>query len=63
MEITDLAGNKITVTDLRLAIMQADDFRHYRVENPSAHHEYLTAYWEDMYQKLIRLNDVSPTDS
>jgi hypothetical protein len=35
MKITDLDGNKIEVTDLALAILQADDYRHYRFLNPS----------------------------
>ena len=30
MKIIDLKGKEITVTDLELAIMQADDYRHYR---------------------------------
>jgi hypothetical protein len=44
------------VTDLPLAIMQADDFRHYRVAEPTAYHLYLYRYWEDLYQQLIKLD-------
>jgi hypothetical protein len=29
MKIIDLDGKEITITDLELAIMQADDYRHY----------------------------------
>ncbi|WP_413670996.1 hypothetical protein ACEN9X_14315 [Mucilaginibacter sp. Mucisp86] len=37
MEITDPAGDKIVVTDLKPAIMHADDSRRYRMDNPSKH--------------------------
>jgi hypothetical protein len=56
MQITDLDGKEIQVTDLALAIMQADDYRHYRVMAPSANQLYLYEYWEDLYQKLLILN-------
>lgn len=46
-------GKEITVTDLALALMQADDFRHYRVSKPTANQLYLYDYWEDLYQKLL----------
>ncbi len=35
MKIIDLDGKEITVTDLELAIMQADDYRHFRHTDPS----------------------------
>ncbi|PTQ91830.1 hypothetical protein C8P68_1173 [Mucilaginibacter yixingensis] len=57
MYIIDLDGKKIEVTDLDLAIMQADDFRHYRVTKPSEYQRYLYKYWEDFYQKLLRIKD------
>jgi len=60
MEIIDLNGEKVVVTNLQLAIMQADDYRHYRVANPSAHQLHLYAYWEDLYQKLIALPQQQP---
>jgi len=56
MKITDLEGKEITVTDLRLAILQADDYRHYRVSEPSEYQLYLYKYWEDVYQKLLLLD-------
>lgn len=34
MKITDIRGKQIEVTDLRLAIAQADSFRHYSHEDP-----------------------------
>jgi hypothetical protein len=56
MNITDLDGKEIAVTDLALAILQADDYRHYRVNDPSAYHLHLVEYWEDLYQKLLLLD-------
>ncbi|WP_374950152.1 hypothetical protein [Mucilaginibacter sp.] len=56
MTITDLDGKEITVTDLQLAILQADDYRHYRVGEPSEYQVYLYNYWEDVYQKLLLLD-------
>jgi hypothetical protein len=57
MEIIDLNGTEITVTDLDLAIMQADDYRHYGLSDPAqkAFMEKQQAYWEDVYQKLMAL--------
>ncbi|MDB5143426.1 MAG: hypothetical protein JWQ66_2139 [Mucilaginibacter sp.] len=57
MHIIDLNGNKIGITDLQLAIMQADDYRHYTISAPEAQ-EFSAkqkAYWEDAYQKLLLL--------
>jgi hypothetical protein len=56
MKITDLDGREIAVTDLAMAILQADDCRHYRVNAPSAYHLHLVEYWEDLYQKLLLLD-------
>ncbi|MEO6849703.1 MAG: hypothetical protein ABI166_03705 [Mucilaginibacter sp.] len=59
MKIIDLEGKEITVTDLELAIMQADDYRHYRHIDPSFKQldQGLQAYWEDVYQKLLGLRN------
>ncbi|MCS3732350.1 hypothetical protein [Mucilaginibacter dorajii] len=59
MKIIDLDGKEMTVTDLELAIMQADDYRHYRHTDPSFKllDEGLQAYWEDVYQKLLMLKN------
>ncbi|AYL96550.1 hypothetical protein [Mucilaginibacter celer] len=57
MFIIDQNGKEIEVTDLRLAIMQADDYRHYQLRG-SAHKDYnrrQQAYWEDIYVKLMIL--------
>jgi hypothetical protein len=54
MNIIDLDGKEIAVTDLSLAILQADDFRHYRHEF-AEFDEKQRRYWEDIYQKLLRL--------
>ena len=56
MKIIDLDGKEIEVTDLALALLQADDYRHYRVTNPTGFHHHLQNYWEDFYQKLILLD-------
>jgi len=56
MEITDLDGKVLTVTDCTLALMQADDYRHYRVSEPSPDQLHLYDYWEDLYQKLLLLD-------
>jgi hypothetical protein len=56
MTIIDLDGKEITVTDLQLAILQADDYRHYRVNVLSEYQVYLYKYWEDVYQKLLLLD-------
>jgi hypothetical protein len=47
------------VTDLSLAILQADDFRHYELSGTgnSAFNRKQKAYWEDVYQKLIQLRE------
>ncbi len=39
--IIDLNGKEIAVTDLSLALMQADDYRHYRVGDPSSYQLHL----------------------
>lgn len=59
MKIIDLECKEITITDLELAIMQADDYRHYRHTDPSFKtlDEGLQANWEDVYQKLLRLKN------
>lgn len=57
MTIADMHGNIIEIADLRLAIMQADDFRHYSTTQPEMLLFCLKqqAYWEDFYQKLLVL--------
>ncbi len=57
MKITDLDGKKIEITDLPLAIMQADDYRHYTITDPAGQEfgARQKAYWEDVYQKLLLL--------
>jgi len=59
MHIVDLNGKKVKVTNLQLAILQADDYRHYSLAG-SAHQEYnrrQQAYWEDFYVKLLLLEN------
>lgn len=57
MKITDQNGEEIEVTDLRLAIAQADSFRHYSHKDPAHRKQdhHLKAYWQDFYEKLLLL--------
>jgi hypothetical protein len=57
MKITDSNGFDLEIDDLQLAIMQADDYRHYEYADPDLRMETekRKAYWEDIYQKLIQL--------
>jgi len=57
MKITDINGFDLEIEDLQLAIMQADDYRHYQNFNPQNEQadECRKAYWEDVYQKLLTL--------
>ena len=57
MYIIDLNGEKNEVTDLKLALMQADDFRHYELQGAQKQefNRKQKAYWEDFYQKLLVL--------
>lgn len=56
MYIIDLENKEITITDLALALMQADDYRHYRVQSATSYQLHLYEYWEDFYQKLLILD-------
>jgi hypothetical protein len=56
MKVIDLDGKELAVTDLALALMQADDYRHYRVSEPTPYQLHLYDYWEDLYQKLLILD-------
>lgn len=57
MKIIDLNGKEIEVNNLPLAILQADDYRHYRHADPAfqSFDEKQQAYWGDVYQKLLAL--------
>ncbi|MDR6943708.1 hypothetical protein [Mucilaginibacter pocheonensis] len=59
MKITDTDGKIITVENLQLALMQADDFRHYRHTDPgfSDFDDKQNAYWNDIFQKLMALSE------
>lgn len=59
MKIKDLEGKIITVENLQLALLQADDYRHYRHTDPG-YAEFdikQQAYWEDIFQKLLALSE------
>jgi len=59
MKITDLNGFDLEIDNLQLAIMQADDYRHFEHFNPDLIDLTIAkqVYWEDIYQKLLRLQD------
>jgi hypothetical protein len=62
MKIIDLNGKLIEVENLDLAFQQADVYRHYRhTDNAFAQMDIeLQAYWEDIYQKLLKLKTEQP---
>ncbi|MBS1527517.1 MAG: hypothetical protein JST19_17855 [Bacteroidetes bacterium] len=57
MKIIDLDGKVIEIENLDLAIMQADDYRHMRHNDPALTEfdKKQQAYWNDVYQKLLKL--------
>jgi len=57
MHIIDINGKKIEINALALAIMQADDYRHYTLNALGAQGFVgrQKAYWEDIYQQLLLL--------
>ncbi len=57
MKIIDNHGKVIKVENLDLALLQADDYSHYR-HTDSAFAQLdkkLQAYWEDIYQQLLKI--------
>jgi len=57
VKIKDIEGKIITVENLQLALLQADDYRYYRHTDPgfAEFDNKQRAYWEDIYQKLLAL--------
>ncbi len=57
LKITDLNGYELEIDNLLLAIMQADDYRHYQRLDPKYRETDAKrrAYWQDIYQKLLQL--------
>jgi len=57
MNILDLNGKIIEIENLDLAIMQADDYRHWQHTDPSfaEFDKKQQAYWNDFYEKLLNL--------
>jgi hypothetical protein len=61
MNITDINGYNIEVTNLDEALKIADEYRQYSHENIrySALDAQLKTYWTDMFLKLSQLKNVS----
>ncbi len=59
MNVTDLNGNNIEVTDLDEAIRIADDYKEYRHVNKGFEEfdNRQCAYWTDLYEKLKTIRD------
>jgi hypothetical protein len=59
MQIKDLYGKEITVTDMDEAIKQTDMFRKYSdLDAPEGQSEFdreRKAYWTDLHEKLLEL--------
>jgi hypothetical protein len=57
MEIIDLGGKTIVISDLEKAITQSDLFRTYTHTDPAFQQldSQLQAYWQDIYGKLMQL--------
>ena len=64
MKILDLYGKNIEIDDLKLAILQADDFRHYQLSasDKAEYNRRQQAYWEDIYIKLLLLEQQQHKD-
>jgi hypothetical protein len=62
MKIIDYNGKVIEVENLDLALLQADDYRHYR--HATAGYEQadlrLQSYWQDVHDKLLKLKSEQP---
>ncbi|GAA0536986.1 hypothetical protein [Chitinophaga japonensis] len=60
MFIFDSNGKKLEITDLNAALKQADLFRYFHHDDPAfaALDRELSAYWQDVYDKLLELGNV-----
>lgn len=57
MNVTDLNGNNIEVTDLDEAIQIAEDYKDYRHANKGFEKfdNRQGVYWTDLYEKLVNM--------
>ncbi|OXA71265.1 hypothetical protein B0A67_13255 [Flavobacterium aquidurense] len=60
MQIKDKNGENFEVTNLTLAIKQADYFRNFAHSDKlfEKFDEKRQAYWQDLYEKLIAISDL-----
>lgn len=64
MQITDINGQSIMVTDLATAIKQAPLFMQYRHKDPgrSRWDDEMKIYWSHMHSKLLELRSMADAD-
>lgn len=60
IQIEDKNGENVEVTNLAEAIKQADYFRNFSHTNKlfEKFDQKRQAYWQDMYEKLIKISDL-----
>ena len=63
MQVTDLYGYPIEITNLKEAIKMARQYKEYRHEDKSfsEYDKRQKAYWTDMYEKLTTIKKQSST--
>lgn len=60
IQVEDKDGKTITVTNLPEALEQADSFRNYSHVDKAFEKfdQERQAYWQDLYEKLVKINDL-----
>lgn len=53
--VTDIYGHKFEVTDLRAAIIQAEEFKDWSIDSEPDYTSERQQYWNDLYEKLLLL--------
>ncbi|EJL74407.1 hypothetical protein [Chryseobacterium populi] len=64
MKITDIYGYSIEITDLQKAIEMAEFFKDCHHTPPHPTDKERQEYWQDMYEKLIKLKskEIKPNE-
>ena len=55
MKVTDLNGCELEVTDLEKAIAQTENFKDLHHTPPVESDKQRQKYWQDLYQKLLKI--------